>query len=169
VWIGTHSTVGYLEAWAPAIAHVARRCPSLELHLIGAAMEVPGVRVVTHPWSAEREVDLVAAGDIGLAPLPDTDWARGKCGSKLLLYMALGLPAVASPVGVHSEIVHDGEDGVLAATPEQVEQALDLLLHDAGRRERLGGCARARVEAAYSIRRVAPRLAALLHRAAGVG
>lgn len=167
VWIGSHSTVGYLRPLVPVLQRLARRHVDLEVHHVGAALDMPGVRLVRHPWSEDTEVEWVAGADVGLAPLPDNDWSRGKCGLKLLLYMACGLPAVASPVGVHTEIVRHGEDGLLAPDAPAFGEALEALLGDAALRARLGAAARATVQARYSVSAVAPRLAALLRRAAG--
>ncbi len=165
-WIGTPSSLRYLEAWGPVLSRLGRRHPGLELHVIGAGLELPGLRCVTHAWSAETERSIVQRCHVGLAPLGDGDWERGKCGLKLLLYMALGLPAVASHAGVHPEIVTPGEDGELVADEDALEAALDRLIADPGRRAELGGRARATLECRYSVRAVAPRLAQLLRRAA---
>src|SRR6185369_8853651 len=100
------------------------------------------------------------------APLADGEWERGKCGLKLLLYMALGLPAVASRAGVHPEIVTPAVDGELVDDGEALEGALDRLLRDPVRRAALGRAARRTLELRYSLRAVAPRLAALLRQAA---
>jgi glycosyltransferase involved in cell wall biosynthesis len=166
VWIGTPTTVPHLEAVRPALARVAARHPGLEIHVIGARFDGQGLPVVLHEWSEQRERDLVGRCDIGLAPLPDSDWARGKCGLKLLLYMACGLAAVSSRVGVHPTILEDGRTGMLADSDDAFEPALERLIGDPALRSRLGAAARAVVEERYSIRAVAPRLAALLSRAA---
>jgi glycosyltransferase involved in cell wall biosynthesis len=165
VWIGSPTTVGFLDPIRPALARLARRHPGLELHVIGASFAADGVQVIVHPWSLETEVDLAGRCDVGLSPLPDTDWARGKCGLKLIQYMALGISAVASPVGVHPEIVAHGENGMLAATPEAFEEAVHALLCDPSLRCAQGRAARETVLARYSVDAVAPRLAALLERA----
>ena len=166
LWIGSPTTVRYLEAWAPVLARLGGRHPELELHVIGARLNVPGLRCVSHPWSAGSERDIAQRCHIGLSPLGDGDWERGKCGLKLLLAMALGLPAVASRAGVHPEIVTPGTDGELVSGDAELEHALGRLIGDATRRTTLGRAARATVEQRYSIRAVAPRLAGLLRRAA---
>jgi glycosyltransferase involved in cell wall biosynthesis len=166
VWIGSPSTLPHLALMRGPIERVARRHPGLELHTIGGAIAAPGVRVVQHPWSHDTEADLVAAGDVGLAPLPDDPWCRGKCGLKLLLYMASGVAAVASRAGVHDQIVTHGVDGWLADGPDGFESSLDSLLGDPALRARLGAAARATVERRFARQAVAPRLADLLRRAA---
>jgi glycosyltransferase involved in cell wall biosynthesis len=121
---------------------------------------------VSHEWSAATETAIAQRCDVGLAPLEDGDWERGKCGLKLLLYMALGLPAVASRAGVHPAIITSGENGELVDDEASLESALERLLGDPARRAALGGAARATLERRYSLRSATPRLAGLLHRAA---
>lgn len=169
VWTGSHSTVGYLDSIRTAIARVVRRWPDLELHVMGARFSDPSFRVVTHEWSESAERALVRSAHIGLSPLADEEWALGKCGLKLLLYMACGLAAVASPVGVHTEIVEHGVNGLLAADTDAFAGAIESLLADGAHRRELGARARATVEARYSLDHVAPRLANLLRRAADGG
>lgn len=166
LWIGSPTTLRYLEAWGPALTRVGARHPGLELHVIGSKLELPGIRCVTHAWSAATERSIAQHCHIGLAPLTDGDWERGKCGLKLLLYMALGLPAVAARAGVHPEIVTPGEDGELVDDDVALETTLDRLIEDPARRAALGRAARAKLERQYSLRAMVPRLAALLRRAA---
>jgi glycosyltransferase involved in cell wall biosynthesis len=166
IWIGSPSTLRYLEAWGSVLSRLGARHPQLELHVIGARFEAPGLRCVSHAWSAATETAIAERCDVGLAPLEDGDWERGKCGLKLLLYMALGLPAVASRAGVHPEIVAAGEDGELVGDDASLESALERLVCDPARRAALGAAARGTLERRYSLRAVAPRLAQLLHRAA---
>ena len=166
VWIGSPSTLRYLEAWGPVLSRLGARHSGLELHVIGATLVLPGLRCVSHAWSASTERPLAQRCHIGLAPLGDGDLEHGKCGLKLLLYMALGLPAVATRAGVHPDIVTAGEDGELIDGDDALEAALDRLVLDATRRAKLGRAARATLERRYSLHAVAPRLAALLHRAA---
>jgi glycosyltransferase involved in cell wall biosynthesis len=166
LWIGSPSTLRYLEAWGPVLSRLGQSHPGLELHLVGARLELPAIRCVSHPWSTEAELDVARRCHIGLSPLADGDWERGKCGLKLLLYMALGLPAVASDAGVHPAIVTPGEDGELVNGNGALEAALERLVRDPARRVALGRAGRATLERDYSLRAVAPRLAELLRRAA---
>ena len=169
LWIGSPTTLRYLEAWAPVLARLGARHPELELHVIGARLTVPGLRCVSHAWSAASEREIARRCHIGLSPLGDGDWERGKCGLKLLLAMALGLPAVASRVGVHMEILTPGTDGELVSGESELEHALGRLISDPERRSAVGRAARATVEQRFSIRAVVPQLAALLRRAAASG
>lgn len=112
-------------------------------------------------WTEESEAAELQAMDIGLMPLPDEPWARGKCGYKLIQYMACGLPVVASPVGVNCEIVAHGENGFLADTPDAWCDALTRLVLDPALRRRMGAVGRKRAVADYSLRSQAPRLVEL--------
>lgn len=166
LWIGSASTLRYLETWRPVLARLGSRHPHLELHVIGARFNVPELRCLSHEWSAETEIAIAERCHVGLAPLGDGDWERGKCGLKLLLYMAMGLPAVASRAGVHPTIITPGEDGELVDDEASLESALERLLGDPARRAALGEAARGTLEHRYSLRSATPRLAKLLHRAA---
>src|SRR6056297_1871598 len=100
--------------------------------------------------------------DIGVMPLPDTPWMRGKCGYKLIQYMACGLPVIASPVGVNAEIVEHGVNGFLVGTDEEWKSALTILLKDPDLRRRMGREGRKKVEREYSLQVQGPRVARLL-------
>lgn len=102
-------------------------------------------------------------------PLTDTPWARGKCGYKLIQYMACGLPVIASPVGVNTEIVEHGVNGFLASTEAEWIEALRTLLSDAALRARMGEAGRRKVERDYSLQVWGPRVAQILRDAANQG
>lgn len=161
-WIGQPTTAKYLQSIAPVLAEVCRD-GAARLRLIGSGpVDLPGVDVEVLPWSSESEVALMHTFDVGIMPLPDEPWARGKCGFKLIQYMACGLPVVASPVGVNGEIVEEGESGFLASSPDEWQQALKALMADAGLRKRMGMHGRSRVEERYCLQVAAPKLALLL-------
>jgi glycosyltransferase involved in cell wall biosynthesis len=107
-------------------------------------------------WRPETEIEDLARIDIGVMPLPDGPFERGKCAYKLIQYMALGRPGVASPIGANCEVVTDGVDGFLPADDAGWEQAVTRLIEDPVLRRDVGARARARVEAAYSLRAVVP-------------
>ncbi|ANJ74377.1 glycosyl transferase family 1 [Ralstonia insidiosa] len=164
VWVGSPSTVQYLRLIETALVTLGRQV-RFTLRVVGAEISMPGVDIECLPWSENSEVASITECDIGIMPLTDSPWERGKCGYKLIQYMACGLPVVASPVGVNSQIVRDGENGFLADTPEAWERALGQLLHQASSRECMGRAGRSRVEEEYCVQRVAPRLATLLKQA----
>jgi glycosyltransferase involved in cell wall biosynthesis len=110
--------------------------------------DLPGLENIS--WCRETEVEDLAAIDIGIMPLPDDDWARGKCGFKGLQYMALGKPAVLSPVGVNNEIIEHGVNGFLADTPGEWEKILRLLIENPDLRKRTGENGRRTIEEKFS-------------------
>jgi len=114
------------------------------------------------PWSEETEVSAIQSMDIGVMPLTDTPWARGKCGYKLIQYMACGLPVIASAVGVNKDIVEHGVNGFLAETDEEWRSAVETLLSDADLRRRMGAAGRKKVEESYSLQVWGPRVAQML-------
>lgn len=166
VWIGSPSTVGYLALIRVPLQRLATK-RAVQLHVIGAAPpRWDGVQTVGLPWKLESEASNIGTADVGIMPLRDSPWERGKCGYKLIQYMACGLPVIASPVGVNTEIVSEGVDGLLAQSESQWEDALLRLADDPALRRQMGRCGRAKVEAQYSVQAVAPRLAQLLREAA---
>ena len=164
-WTGSMTTVPYLMTLAPALRRL-REKRDFELRVIGAKVDIEGLAVRCLPWRAETEPEDVRALDVGLMPLPDDEWSRGKCGMKALQYMALGSPPVVSPVGVNATIVRDGVNGFHASTEEEWIDRIALLLADESLRRSLGQEARATVEKSYSARGHAPRLARILTEAA---
>jgi len=155
VWTGSSSTLPYLERLAPAL----RRVPGARLLVIcDRRPRALGIPVEFVPWSERVEVEALRRGRVGLMPLPDTEWARGKCGLKLLQYMACGIPCVGSGVGANPEILEGGQCGMLARTEDDWVEALTRLRGDGALRQRLRAAGRRRVESAYSVRGVYPRL-----------
>jgi glycosyltransferase involved in cell wall biosynthesis len=172
VWIGSSSTLRGLEAVRPLLEALGRRLPGLRLHLVcDRFLELEHLPVVPCPWSAATEAADVATADIGISYLPDDLWSRGKCGLKVLQYLAAGLPVVANPVGVQVEMVRHGETGFLAETPEQWAEAVGRLAADPDLRRRMGQAGRRLVETSYSVESGARRWLSLLDglRAAGSG
>jgi glycosyltransferase involved in cell wall biosynthesis len=166
-WIGSPTTQRYLLEVGPALATFCRERDA-RLVAIGARADftVPGVPLEVVRWSEDGEVAALQQLDIGIMPLTDSPWERGKCGLKLIQYMGCGVPVIASPVGVNREIVVPGETGFLAPTGETWLAALRELGGSAELRARMGGAGRARAEARYSLHVAAPRLVEMLRRAA---
>ncbi len=120
VWIGSRSTMTSLYEARAGLAGAARQVGGLELRVVcDAAPALAGVEVAFRRWSSDAEATEIAAADVGVSWLPDHPWSKGKCGLKVLQYMAAGLPTVANPIGVHRELIEHGRTGMLAATPEQ--------------------------------------------------
>jgi glycosyltransferase involved in cell wall biosynthesis len=162
-WIGSPTTFPYLEQLAGVLREVAARRPfTLKVSGAGQAVRFPGLRVVDVPWSLANEVDLFNTCDVGVYPLTDDDWARGKCGFKAIQFMACGVPVVAAAVGVNREIVADGQNGFLAASPAEWVEKIERLLSDAALRTRFAAAGRRTIEESYSIKVTASQLAAVL-------
>ncbi len=163
VWIGSKSTLPYLAQFAPILADAARRVPGLRLITIAdATLERCPIPLEHIAWSTEAEAEALQRGDIGIGPTPEDRWTLGKCGFKLLQYMAAGLPVVASPIGANREIVVPGQTGMLPEDSAEWVEAIVSLALDATARATLGAAGRKRVEESFSIDRAAQEWAALL-------
>lgn len=162
-WIGSPSTRKYLETVRPALVDLCRG-GNAQLVLVGAGdVNWPEVPIVSRPWTEDAEVDEIRQFDVGIMPLPDEPWERGKCGYKLIQYMACGKPVVGSPVGVNQEIINHGINGYKATNTEEWVAALSQLREDREKGRAMGHKGRELVEREYSLQVTAPRLARLLH------
>ncbi len=152
-WIGSPSTVEYLTNLNPIfeklmICHKDK----IKLKIIGSDKELDlGIETECVKWDLDTEVQELQSFDIGIMPLPDNEWTRGKGGYKLLQYMSCGLPVVASPVGVNCEIVNK-QNGFLAKDEEEWYKALDSLIKNSKLREKLGANGRKLMEERYSLK-----------------
>lgn len=166
-WIGTPQTWAKYGAPRMAFFEQLAREYDIRFHLVGARLtfgrEGPFDYV---PWSEEEEVKAIQDMDIGIMPLMDDPWERGKNGYKIIQYMACGLPVVASPVGVNTEIVRVGENGLLASSEGEWREALATLITDAKLRQKMARAGRQRVVDTYSIQVQGPRVASLLMKVA---
>jgi glycosyltransferase involved in cell wall biosynthesis len=169
-WIGTPST--WREYMAPMMSMILQSAETAGARLVAVGA---GRAAKTHPlfdnlpWTEDSEVACIHAMDIGVMPLTDTPWARGKCGYKLIQYMACGIPVIASPVGVNAEIVEHGVNGFLATTETEWTEALQTLLQDPALRTRMGLEGRRKVERDYSLQVWGPRVAQMLRHIADHG
>lgn len=151
-WIGTKGNLHQLLPLADALRKVQARVPDFCLRVVAdAAPELPGIRVESRPWRHAEEVADLHGFDVGIMPLADTLWNRGKGGYKLLQYMAAGLPAVASPVGINADIIRHGDNGFLAANEGEWGAALISLAGDPALRHHIGANARNDVERHYAL------------------
>jgi glycosyltransferase involved in cell wall biosynthesis len=167
VWIGSPENLIYLEMIRPALARLSVRHPTLKMRVICSQFPLwPEINVESIAWSSASEAGSLAAAHIGVMPLTDDAWSRGKCAFKLLQYMAAGLPCVASPVGANTEAVIDGVNGFHARTVDDWERSLQSLIESPELRARFGANGRAHVEARYAMRRYQERYLGLLRRLA---
>jgi len=164
-WIGSPTTSRYLNVATPALNQLCQNT-DVQFSAIGALekdmVEIP-VQLI--PWQEKTEVHELNRFDVGIMPLPDTPWERGKCGFKLIQYMAAGLPVIASPVGVNSEIVDHGITGFLASSTEEWVKYLRILKDDSELRRTMGVAGRRIVEKKYSLEIVSPKLVSILKEA----
>ncbi len=169
-WIGSSSSSHYLSSILPALEDLSKT-HRFRLLLIGAAeadaRRFSGLPLVeVRPWSLASELSSIAEMDIGVMPLVDDAWARGKCGFKAIQYMAMGIPAVCSPIGANAEIIDDGLDGFLPSTRAETVRCLADLLDNVDLRGQVGLRARDKVELRYSLVSNAPKLLRVLEQAA---
>jgi glycosyltransferase involved in cell wall biosynthesis len=166
-WIGSPENLIYLEMIRPALARLTVRYPTLKLRVICSQFPLwPEINVESIAWSSANEARSLAAAHIGVMPLTDDAWSRGKCAFKLLQYMAAGLPCVASPIGANTEAVIDGVNGFHARTVDDWERSLQALIESPELRARFGANGRAHVESRYAMRRYQERYLELLRRLA---
>ncbi|MEM6299277.1 MAG: glycosyltransferase [Bacteroidota bacterium] len=150
-WTGTHSTLPYLDELLPVLERLEQEF-SFRFRVICNQKPDFSLRSLEFiPWNKDTEIEDLLALHIGIMPLTDDHWAKGKCGFKALQYMALGIPPIASPVGVNATIIQTGENGFLAQTPEEWEAALRQLLENKRLRQSLGERGRQTVVAGYSV------------------
>ena len=150
-WTGSSTSQTYLEAFVPVLRRlIALGNVELRVHSDREPV-LPGVPYEWRPWSAENEIEELAEFDIGIMPMPDEEFALGKCAMKALLYMAMGIPAVCSAIGANLEVIQNGENGLLASTPEEWISHIEKLIADPSLVQRLGAAGRKTVEERYSM------------------
>lgn len=169
-WTGTEHNLPSLRAISGAL-RALERTHNFELSIIAErppaadTLGLTGINLRYTPWREESEISDLHRFDVGLMPLEDSEWTRYKCGLKILQYMAIGIPAVASPVGVNREIIQHGENGLLASTGSDWTMHLAKLLEEAELRNRLGAAGRTTVEERYSVAVNLPKFEAALRAA----
>ena len=152
-WTGSSTSQTHLEMFAPVVRELVS-LRDVEFRVISDREPVlPGIPYVWQPWSPETEVEDLSRLDIGIMPIPDDEWARGKCALKALQYMAMGVPTICSPVGANSEVIQHGENGLLASTTDEWISCFQMLVDDSELRRRLGLMGRRTVEDRYSMKK----------------
>jgi glycosyltransferase involved in cell wall biosynthesis len=151
-WTGSHSTLKYLTEIEPVLATLEKKYPQLEFLVIADKFPQLSLQSLKFlPWSFETEIKGLMQADIGIMPLPADEWAEGKCGFKALQYMALEIPAVASPIGVNTHIINHGENGFLCSTTDEWAFQLEQLINDNALRSQIGKTGRQTVTLRYSV------------------
>lgn len=151
-WTGSHSTLKYLLEIEGALQHIEEKYANVNFLII--ANKAPTIklnRIEFLPWRKETEFSDLAKIDIGVMPLPNDEWTKGKCGFKALQYMAMGIPAVASPIGVNTSIINHNENGFLATTNDDWVNYLSLLIESSELRSTLGKAGKQFVINHYSV------------------
>ncbi len=165
-WTGSYSTIQYLSIIAPVLRRL-RAKHDFRFRVIGVPQyAIDGIEVEALPWKSETEVEDLQPIDIGIMPLPDERWAKGKCALKALQFMALEIPTAISPVGVNSEIIQDGTNGYLASSDDEWVAKLSALIESVDLRRQIGRGGRATVETGYAASVQAPRVAEIFRQVA---
>lgn len=164
-WIGHSVNHPYLAGLNDVLGKLAHRFDILLLIVSDRDLIFPGIVVENRRWSEKSEIADILQMDIGIMPMPDDPWTRGKCGLKAIQYMAAGLPVVCSAVGANREIVRDGVDGFCPSSPSQWFECLAALCADHELRQQMGTAGRARAQNIYSLEALFPRWLAVLRAA----
>ncbi len=152
VWIGNPENIAYLVLVRSALERLAVRHPGLRLRVVSSAFpEWPSMPIERISWSPASEVEALATADVGIMPLTEDDWSRGKCAFKLLQYMAASLPCVASPVGANCQAIIGGKTGFLAGSAAEWEDAIDKLISNPALARAFGAAGRRHLDAEYAI------------------
>lgn len=168
-WSGSFSTVQHLDTLRETLQALAKT-EKFRLRVIGTPeYTLEGVDVEAMQWRADTETEDLSRIDIGVMPLPDDRWSKGKCGLKALQYMALGIPTICSSVGVNSEIIKDGVNGFLADTKDEWIEKIKRLLHSTALQKQIGMAGRQTVVDEYSAKVQAPRVFEIFSNVVGKG
>ena len=156
-WIGSRTTADYLLILKNVFGRLLDRFAHLEIKIVGADALNMERRIIKQAWSLDTEVQSLQSFDIGIMPMPDNPWTKGKCAFKIIQYMAVGIPCVASGVGMNIEVIQDGVNGFLAQSEEEWFSKLSMLIEDSKLRNRLGAQGHRTVEQRYSLKVNAPK------------
>lgn len=151
-WIGSHTTIKHFEYALEFLTSIKKKYPQIEIRVVGDAEYInEELNIKGIAWSSSTEVEMINSFSIGIMPLPDDEWAKGKCGLKGLSYMACEVPTIMSPVGVNTEIIQHGKNGFLASTTDEWIACLSQLIENPELRERMGKAGRQTVLEKYSV------------------
>lgn len=164
-WIGSPMTCDYLREIHPALKEVCRDSTARVVAIGAKGLELEDVPLEIKPWSEATEVQEIQQFDVGIMPLSDFPWEWGKCGLKLIQYMACACPVIGSPIGVNTKIINQGINGFQASHLDEWIKALQTFKNDSMLKQCMGKAGRAKIEEQYCLQVVAPKLAQLLHQA----
>jgi glycosyltransferase involved in cell wall biosynthesis len=151
-WIGTKGNLPYLRKLEPVFKTLSQQFSHVKLKIVSDDFyDSPSLPVIKKPWRLEDENEDLISFDVGLMPLGDDLWSRGKCGLKIIQYLSVGVPVVCTPVGINRDIVQDGRNGFWATTPEEWVNRLTQLLQDPELRQKMGDFGIETVEKGYSL------------------
>lgn len=164
-WIGSHTTQSYIKAFIPVFRKLRGKNKNILLKIVGGdftSAEDLADNIIIHKWFLQKELKELQSFDIGIMPMPDNNWTKGKCGFKAILYMSAGVPAVCSKVGANCEIVQDGVNGFLASNEEEWIKKLSILIENPSLRTNIALRGRKTVEEKYSVKVNAPKFSEIL-------
>ena len=150
-WTGSHSTLFYLNQVLSVLQDMEKEIDFEFRVIANRDPQLPLKNFRFIPWNKDTEIEDLNAFDIGIMPLPDDEWSKGKCGFKLIQYLAVGIPAIASPVGVNTQIIQEGKTGFIATSSQEWKKCLLKLLKDPSLRTELGRNGRMFIEKNYSV------------------
>jgi glycosyltransferase involved in cell wall biosynthesis len=163
VWIGSQSTKKYIVGILPYIENAAIKIPQLQLKIIADfELKSDKLNIINIPWTAKIEASELCDSDIGLGPLPEDNWTKGKCGLKVLQYMAAGIPVITSPTSVNGYVITHDQHGFIVNSPEDWEQAIQMAYKQKKRLLQMGNAARIRVKAEFQINVVYQKIELLI-------
>jgi hypothetical protein len=158
-WIGDHGSIHYMESYKDIWEELGRLYRNVSLTIIcDTFIETQNISLIRRQWSSEREVEYLQELDIGVMPLFDDAWSRGKCGFKIIQYLGAGVPAVCTPVGINREVVEPGVTGFWAESRQEWIERLSTLIDDGEMRRRMGAEGREKILKGYTVQACAPKL-----------
>ena len=158
-WIGDHGSIHYMESYKDVWEAVGRKYKNVVLTIIcDTFIETRDISLRKILWNYEREIDDLKSLDIGLMPLFDDLWSKGKCGFKIIQYLGVGVPAVCTPVGINRDVIEDNVNGLWANTQDEWIEKLSVLVEDASLREKMGREGRRKIMDEYTVQVCAPKL-----------
>jgi len=167
-WIGTSGNLHYLKSIAPALEKLNRKYGNIKLKIVcDGFFELNNIEVIKKTWSPEDVEDDLKSFDVGVMPIADDLWTRGKCGLKIVQYLAAGIPAVVSPVGLNRDLAIPGKTGFWADGIDEWTDKISELVDNPDKRIKMGLAGRKLVEEKYSLQAQAPRYLAILRKIAG--